>query len=406
MILNNNNSARIISAIEKITQSKCPWQVTLIEDWCDKAVSSIIEKKFLQLREGKLTEGKTKKLKIDSCNVNRKTPVWIGEPSKFFGTETRENKTVIQKSPEFYFYQCKGIYIYQFYEFGPIVFNERFEIIKELSTPYYKLLILDDNVINEKIVKVIDKPTCAISDRFLENNYAHWLLDTIPRIKGYELLNTHIDETSFLINPIKSKWQKDMLTAYNIKNHTSLTKNVLTKFSNIVLPQDFGSIVPHPALKANPETLKRLCTINYNKIEKKSDILIIRRKGSRELTNLDELITSLEKFGYSIETIDPSNITFNSQASYFKDYKFIISVHGAALANTVFMNKGAYLFEIMPQNYGNPAFWLLSSTKEVNYYCITDVSNDLSDDRNRNRNKNLYISKKSIQEIIKICLSA
>lgn len=406
MILNKNTSNTIISEIEKITGIKCPWEINTIDRWCKEVTSIISKKSHLKIKETPLSKEYFKKSKVDGCKIKRKTPIWIGEVSNFFGQAVKENNIVEQVTPDFYFYIFKNIYIYQFYEFGPIVFNENFEVITELSTPFYKLLLIEDENINND-VNIFNGLVCAISDRFLENNYAHWLLDTIPRIKGYHLLDTDKNNINFLTNPVSTKWQKNMLAAYDIKNYFSLTKNQITNFSNIVLPQDFGSIVLHPALKANPNTLRDLNAINNKERSyKKSDVLLIERKGTRKLTNQNELIQYLEKNGLTTKIIDPSEIDFNSQVYYFNSHRFIISVHGAALANTIFMNEDSYLFEIMPKSYGNPAFWLLASTKGVNYYCVTDVQDDLNDTDNRPRNKNIIITKESIDHIVSICKSA
>ena len=77
-------------------------------------------------------------------------------------------------------------------------------------------------------------------------------------------------------------------------------------------------------------------------------------------------VISAEKFlSWSIEFVDVTRVslksgTFISQAQMFSDADVLVSLHGAGLANMLFMKPGSLIVEIMPGGYDKPSYRELS----------------------------------------------
>ena len=70
-------------------------------------------------------------------------------------------------------------------------------------------------------------------------------------------------------------------------------------------------------------------------------------KSGRRVINESQLKDLLISFGF--QTIVPDNLTVANQAKLFSESKYIISPHGAALANIVFCEPGTRILELFNQ---------------------------------------------------------
>jgi hypothetical protein len=89
---------------------------------------------------------------------------------------------------------------------------------------------------------------------------------------------------------------------------------------------------------------------------KRLQIGIIQRTRSRIITNLDEIVRALrDKFENCEITISELNDApfLRQQAEWFATKDVIIAVHGAALANAIFVTPGTIILQLYPPNF----FW-------------------------------------------------
>jgi hypothetical protein len=83
---------------------------------------------------------------------------------------------------------------------------------------------------------------------------------------------------------------------------------------------------------------------------------IIQRTRSRIITNLDKIVTALQDKLENCEiTISDLNDAplLHHQAEWFATKDVIIAVHGAALANAIFVTPGTIILQLYPANF----FW-------------------------------------------------
>lgn len=401
MILNKNTNNSLLHALEVKTNSNCPWVFDEIKPWCLDVVRKV--NPSIKIHNVSLENLPYKEIPSDIEFL--KKACWIGEKSPFFGKnhETQSGDLVSHPTSKSIFYTLKNVFILNFYDFGPIVFNTNYEIIEALSTPFYPLIYLEDSF--PQVFKSYDSRVFAISDRFTEANYAHWLLDTIPRILGRSLFQKEV-KTQFLCNTVTKSWQNDLLFSYgvDVTNRIELKENKLLYFNEIIVPFDFGGAVSHPANKSNRFCVDFICENVKSEFDDSFDILLVERSSNRKLINQIELVEGLANKNLRVKVIDCAHVPFFEQRDLFSKAKVVIAVHGAALANSVFMQPNSTLFEVLPKSYCNPAFWMISSAKGVNYYGITDVSE--VGNTGKPRETNIRISNLSIKRIVELCCNS
>lgn len=400
-VVNSKNSNYIVNFFSNKININCPQNIEFVEEWCGKVLDKHDKEYNLNLKitSISLLEYVSENLLI-SHSVSRAPPVWIGPPSKFFNKNARAGKETKVNTGNILFYKLKDVRVFNFLQFGPVVLTSNNKIIREISTPFYKLLYLLDFDING-LNKIIIESACAINDRFWEPNYAHFLLDQIPRLLGQDAFSK-CDKIISL--NIINEWQRSLLDYYGISKERliDLKNENLFNFDEIVISKDFGAKVNHPANKAHPksiEIIRNSISQNESRLEKK--VMIIMRKGGREITNVSRLCEVFVERGYVVSLIDCAKISVIDQIDFFSNASIVIGAHGAALANSVFMKKQSLLFELLPDSYANPSFWIVSSTNQVNYFGVTDISEVNAHVRPRYRN--FILNDSAMEKMVSLC---
>ncbi|MGX3011019.1 glycosyltransferase family 61 protein [Helicobacter sp. 23-1044] len=108
------------------------------------------------------------------------------------------------------------------------------------------------------------------------------------------------------------------------------------------------------------------------KITPKRKIFLKRPKNSnRNIENSIEVEKIFADFGYEI--ILPDLLSFDKQITMFNNAKIVASMHSAGLANVLFMQKGACVFEIYPSFYHDGGPRILSIGRGLKYfYMVTE----------------------------------
>ena len=398
MIFGFQKSNEIINYIQNKTGHECPQDILKVNEWCRKVIKSLLPISVKSIIENKEIIKSFEKKSLSGAFEKRISPSWVGEPSPFFHQNTRTLPSHTIRTENLSFYKLKDVYAFRFYDFGPIVLSNTHEVIPELSSPFFPLLILVENDFFQNAQK-IEQVTFGLNDRFTESNFAHILLDNIPRILGSVIFEEK--KPSFLCYEVTNKWQKDLYSNYSIlpENQIILKKNKIFFFENLILASDFGSQVQHPSCKTNRKCISFIRS-KMNFSNEFVDVLVIERNDSRCLINQQELIDKLKTLNLKVRVIDCLELSFIEQIGAFQNANYVIGTHGAALASSVFMKKGSTLFELLPPSYCNPEFWMITSSIDVNYFGVTEIKEDNLDKRPRYRN--VEISKNSIDKIFNI----
>lgn len=226
-----------------------------------------------------------------------------------------------------------------------------FEKLKLLLSIYFKKIVKVDN-------------SFFIIDAW-SSGYFHWFGDVIHKYfllkeRNYEgklLLPEKFKEINFVVESIK----------YFSISHIFISKNELVRSENLyLLPYQLisGNYIENITLTINK-------IVNFKKISPKKIIYISRTKAKyRKIVNEEEIIKILNKYDIEIHNFD--NISWINQIRIAKQTKLIISIHGAALTNILFMNKKQKILEIRhpDSNVQNCYFSLASALNHEYFYFL------------------------------------
>ena len=211
------------------------------------------------------------------------------------------------------------------------------------------------------------------------HNYAHWLLDIVPKIKLISNLHS-LNKIDYFYFTRLNSFQRQTLKLLGVESNKFIDSNykrylMADKLIALSHPYYFNksffisqSKIPTWIIRyLRKEFLKKV-----NNQKKKIKKIFIDRSDSKnthcKLINNEEIKKFLIKNNYNC--IKLSELTFAEQVSVFKNCDNIIAPHGAGLTNIAFCAKDTKIVEIIPKNNSNKLFKRISRINNLNYKSI------------------------------------
>ena len=218
---------------------------------------------------------------------------------------------------------------------------------------------------NYELQKFSKDTTYVLVHNIYSHTYYHWLLEVLPRL----YLAKHYLQDAVLLLPqsYQAKFHYQSLNIFGIRKTVSLEENKIYQVSRLVVPSQIGRIANY-----HPEAIKQ--TVRYIKQQLDlstsldSKIYVSRMKASRrKLLNEEEVKSCLEKYGFVSVCFE--DYSFEQQVSIMHNCRHLVGLHGAGLANMIFMPEGGSVLELRKYDKNeNYFFYTLSATANHNYY--------------------------------------
>tara|TARA_B100000902_G_C26747317_1_gene639131 strand:- start:9 stop:617 length:609 start_codon:yes stop_codon:yes gene_type:complete len=177
-----------------------------------------------------------------------------------------------------------------------------------------------------------------------------------------------------------------------------LNKDYNYKISNLIfIPELSPSGNPRP--KNLLEVKNKFNFLKMKSKKKYQKIYISRNFAKRRfVTNEKELIEFLKKKKFKICYFE--KITTEKQIQLIYNSNIVISLHGAALANMIWMKKNSNVIELKPKNeiYTNCYFAYANILSLNYYYLLCKKKNFLKS----TKNSNYYVDIKKLNNILKL----
>lgn len=246
------------------------------------------------------------------------------------------------------------------------------------------ILVNDDKNISlvkgtPRIKKKINGTVASLIQDASGKNYAHWLLDILPKL---EILRKAISIDSvdyFLLPDLKYNFQYETLKSLNIP-----LKKMLNSRLNRHLQAKKLIVMDHPwyhkgsvhdeMVNIHEWTVKWLRTKFLKIVEYKAENLkiFIDRTDSIfdhcQIINSKDLWNLLKKKGFKKYKL--SEINFNDQVNLFNSANTIVGAHGAGFANTIFSRPNTKIIEIKPIYHKNEYINKISKINNLNHKVI------------------------------------
>lgn len=290
--------------------------------------------------------------------VSRKYPKNIQE--EHISNFIKEYERVIE---DCYLLEVDNVYVTS----EGVAFDKLWRQIKESNTIEkfswrYKL----SHILRKKVIKFKDNEMYLLTFDSWGQGYFHWLTDTIQRIAivGDKIKNY------ILILPSKlNNFQIESLKIFNFKQTLQIPEGHYVYVPKLLIPT-------HVAITGNyNEAIIRSIRSMYNNYVKKSNgygiyrrIYVSRRKANKRfVVNEDAIETILKKYDFDFLCME--DFSFWDQVRLFSSTKYLISIHGAALTNMLFMPEGSKVLEIRKEgDDSNLCYFSLASALGIDYY--------------------------------------
>ncbi|MBB1284675.1 glycosyltransferase family 61 protein [Flavisolibacter sp. BT320] len=212
-------------------------------------------------------------------------------------------------------------------------------------------------------IRVIATATYYYCVNEFSENYFHWFTEVVPKMLSVR----KIDKEAVFFLPFSLKpFQLESLKECDINFVTSDDQiSIFRKVWVVENPTVYPGIY-HPDLVNEVRTVFKPSCLTGNKRK----IYITRRSSHRrKLLNEHAIIPILAK--YSIEIFDFDLLSFDDQLAILHNTSLLVSIHGAALTNMLFLPSNSKVIEILPVAIPNDkCYFTLAGTLNVQYYYI------------------------------------
>jgi hypothetical protein len=207
-----------------------------------------------------------------------------------------------------------------------------------------------------------------------DNNYYHWLIETLPRLSLFEARGKFPDGCFLYMPSLKERpsfvW--DSIDAVGWSHRTRNLTNGSYRVNRLMVP----TLTAPRGHISNDALLwlrsKFVVQINLSKSSKEqlSERIYVSRDDAlvRKVVNSKEVDALMSEFGF--RKVVMSGMTVSEQAIIFSSASVIVGLHGAALANVAFCRRGATLLEIFMDGWFTKAYFNIARQLEMSYGCF------------------------------------
>ena len=318
-------------------------------------------------------------------------------------------KSDIENSKDYYSYKIINGRVYTDYVENVAIISNNI-LLGEIS--YQQILgDLKDGSNNVVLTKGTPRFKKKIKGKILSilqgasgNNYGHWLLDMLPKIK---LCSEHysLNDINYFYTPNLTDFQKDTLSVLGINENRIVNSE---KFRHI--QADELLVVDHPnyyegyILKQNkfqPAWVIKWLRDTYLTYEKKFNVnkkIFIDRTDSTskhcQIQNESEVSNFLKNKGFSKYQL--TKLSFFEKVYLFRNAEVIVGAHGAAFANLTFCKPKTKVIEIRPCIHPNTVYERISYINDLNYQLIQTKKTD----ENQKKLGDIYLPIKELEQCI------
>ncbi|TAG96966.1 MAG: glycosyltransferase family 61 protein [Oscillatoriales cyanobacterium] len=193
-------------------------------------------------------------------------------------------------------------------------------------------------------------------------NYAHWLMDSLPKLALLESLSSDLN---FIIPDGSPRYIIDALNLLGIQED----QIVKIKEESIVVE---NLILCHAAQNPGRPSKTHLLTTRNRLLASVADrksnrsshrrIYISRSNSSRKIVNEAEILPILKD--YNFEIIHCEELSLVEQIEIFSEAQVVLGSHGAGIYNQIFCKPGAIIIEIYNKHYWYHSSWIVANLME------------------------------------------
>lgn len=190
------------------------------------------------------------------------------------------------------------------------------------------------------------------------DNYYHWLLEDLPAVlRAYSVHQ----EARALLPDGQPRFVQDSLGAYRVPCVAGARG--ATKSDFVFAEKGDNSGWPH---REDIQHLRGVLPLAMEgNIQRQRKVYVSRRFSRRSPLLEEDLEDFLKSIGFEVVFLE--RLTFIEQVEIFSQANLVVGVHGAGLANAVFMPEGSELVELAPLDRAIQCFEVIGQTLGIGY---------------------------------------
>ncbi len=203
-------------------------------------------------------------------------------------------------------------------------------------------------------------------DHEYAQNYYHWLIEVLPRVRILQRL-PDLAGLPCLLNVPVQPFHEATLRGVGIEPRRWVVRpRKLLRVESLFYA---SPTVQEGQPTADVVRWLRETFLPSPPAESTRRLYVSRHGARRDVGNEDELMAILAPLGF--ESIRPAEMSFEKQVRAFSEAEAVVAPHGAALASIVFSKPGLRLIELFPQDYRADYYRNLASACGHRHgYCV------------------------------------
>jgi len=202
--------------------------------------------------------------------------------------------------------------------------------------------------------------------------YFHWLMDVMSRLV---VMGDRLSQLGLLLPHTyeKSEFVHSSLRCFNLKSIEFIGPSEVLRVRRVVMPSHVAPTGHYndDIIRQVRELMVRTLGGQANYKGKGQCIYISRARASkRRIANEAEVVEVLQRLGFL--TVYPEEMSLEEQVKLFSRTRYLVSNHGAGLANMLFVPEGANVLELRLKGDSHRNFYFsLASALNQNYFYQT-----------------------------------
>ena len=191
-------------------------------------------------------------------------------------------------------------------------------------------------------------------------NYYHWMLEALPRLF---LLRDMIKDATVIVCDDLESFHEETIGYFKVKDVVKIARDELARVDRLLYAsphyEQYGQ-QNGDLLRAMADWMRAQDGEDHAGRDGPSKLFLSRgAETARRLANGDQVADAFVTFGFTVVT--PGELTVPEQVALFSRATHVAGVHGAGLANVMFMQAPGLMMEIVNEEHRHPCFFNLAA---------------------------------------------
>lgn len=213
---------------------------------------------------------------------------------------------------------------------------------------------------------VIKDEVCPLARLWADSNYAHFMLEILPKIifleeEGYK--------GKYILQ--RTSWANEILKYIPLAEERIIWLDELSSISLLknMICVESSNMRDERNISQIRKWVFNICERINNEPKQYPKRVYVKRIGTRRLVNYEKLIKE-----YGFFEFVPEEYSIIEQWRFFMNAEVVVSSHGAAMANCIFLKEGSSVVETFCKEWISACFAEIYRSFNLKYHAVPELS--------------------------------